>query len=322
MMRTRFALCSLVLGLTILAPGAVAAEKLKVVASFSILGDLVQRIGGDAVDLTTLVGPDQDAHGFEPSANDQREVAGADMLVANGLGFETWLDRLTDAAGFKGQLVVATTGIEALGLAAHDDDEHEQDAQDHAEEGHDDHDHDAHHDHGEFDPHAFQDAQLVLRYIDNIAAGLTAARPDAAAFFQGNADALKAEFTALDAELKAGFTSLPAEHRRVLTSHDAFAYFGRAYGIEFVGLQGSSTESEPTAQDLKEVIGQIQSGHLHAVFLENMTDPRFVETLAADTGIKVGGELFADALSGPDGPAPDLLSLFRHNQSELMKALQ
>lgn len=295
-MRPRLALVALILGLITLASAAQAAEKLKVVASFSILADLTQRIGGAAIDLTTLVGPDQDTHGFEPSAQDQRAVAGAELLVANGLGFETWLDHLTEAAGFKGRLVVASAGIEALPRAGHDE--------------------------GDVDPHAFQDARLVLRYIDNIVAGLVAAQPENAKLFQENAAALKAAFTALDAELKASFAALPAAHRRVLTSHDAFAYFGRAYGIDFVGLQGGSAGSEPTAQDLKEVIEQIEAGRLRAAFLENMTDPRFVETLAADTGIKVGGALYADALSGPDGPVPDLLSLFRHNQSELLKALQ
>jgi zinc/manganese transport system substrate-binding protein len=297
---------------------AAAQEKLKVVATFSILGDLTQRVGGDAIDLTVLVGPDLDAHGFEPNAADQRAVAEADVLVANGLGFEAWLERLTEAADFKGRLVTATDGIAALPWKEHhgeEDGAHE--GEDHAEE---DPDHD--HDHEDFDPHAFQDALLVLTYIDNIAAGLSAVRPAHVAMFDKNADALKAEFTALDAELKASLGALPAGQRRVLTSHDAFGYFAHAYGIEFVGLQGVSTEGEPTAQDLKGVIEQIQAGKIRAVFLENMSDPRFVETLTQDTGIKVGGALYADALSGPDGPAPDLLSLFRHNQSELLKTLQ
>ena len=137
-----------------------------------------------------------------------------------------------------------------------------------------------------------------------------------------NAEALKAEFSVLDADLKASLAAIPAAHRRILTSHDAFGYFAHAYGVEFVGLQGSSTEGEPTAQDLKRVIEQIKAGKIHAVFLENMSDPRFVETLASDTGAKVGGELYADALSDRDGPAADLLSLFRHNQSELLKVLK
>lgn len=287
-----------------------AQEKVRVVATFSILGDLTQRIGGDKIELVTLVGPDQDAHGFDPTAEDQRAVAGADLVIANGLGFETWLERLTEAAEFKGRLVMASAGIAPLPWEEHDEHEHEEEDEDHD------------HAHESGDPHAFQDAHLVLTYIDNIAAGLAAVQPADSALFTATAATLKAEFAALDADLKARFSALPAGQRRILTSHDAFGYFGRAYGIDFVALQGVSTDSEPSAQDLKRVIEEITHGGIRAVFLENMSDPRFVETLAEDTGVRVGGALYADALSGPDGPAPDLLSLFRHNQSELLKALQ
>lgn len=320
-MLSKLTLLPVILGTLILAANPVAADdKLRAVATFSILGDLTQRVGGAAVDVVTLVGPDQDAHGFDPTAADQRAVAGAEVLIANGLGYETWLDRLTEAAGFKGLLVVASAGIEPLPWEAEEGHEghgeHEED-----EHAHDGHEHDGH-DHGAVDPHAFQDARLVLTYIDNIAAGLTAARPQEAALFRQNAEALKAEFSALDTDLKASLAAIPAERRRILTSHDAFGYFARAYGIDFVGLQGMSTESEPSAQDLTAVIEQIKAGRITAVFLENMSDPRFVETLAADTGVKIGGELYADALSAPDGPAPDLLALFRHNQRQLLEALQ
>lgn len=287
-----------------------AEDKIPVVATFSIVGDLTQRIGGDAISLTTLVGPDEDAHVFEPAADAQRAVAGAKLLVANGLGFEPWLARLTEAAGFKGELVEATKGIEPLAWTGEEED--------HAAEetGADDHDHEA------VDPHAFQDPKLVLTYIDNIAAGLIAVDPAQAAIFQKNADALKLQFRALDADLTASIGILPSDKKRVLTSHDAFQYFGHAYGVQFIGVQGVSTESEPSAQDLKNIVEQIKAGKINAVFIENMNDPRFIESLAADTGIAVGGDLYADALSGPDGPASDLLSLYRHNQNELLKALK
>jgi zinc/manganese transport system substrate-binding protein len=303
------ALMSLCLALT--AP-ALADDRLKVVATFSILGDLTGKIGGDAIDLTTLVGPDVDAHAFDPTAEAQRAVVGADILVANGLGFEPWLARLVEAAAFKGVLVEATKGIEPLasGEAAHE--EHEGEA---AEAEHD-------HEHGEADPHAFQDPKLVLTYIDNIAAALAAAAPAEAAVFQRNAEALKAQFRDLDADLMATLGALPAERKRILTSHDAFRYFGHAYGIDFVGVQGVSTDAEPSAQDLKLIVEQIRAGNIKAVFVENMNDPRFIETLAEDTGLTVGGDLFSDALSKPSGPAGDLLALFRHNQKELLEALQ
>lgn len=286
-----------------------AEGKVPVVATFSIVGDLTQRIGGDAISLTTLVGPDEDAHVFEPSADAQRAVAGAKLLIANGLGFEPWLARLTEAAAFKGTLVEATKGIKPLAWTGEEEKEGDAVAAE-------DHDHDA------VDPHAFQDPKLVLTYIDNIAAGLAEVAPADAATFQKNADDLKLQFRALDADLTASIGILPAEKKRVLTSHDAFQYFGHAYGIAFIGVQGMSTESEPSAQDLKRIVEQIKAGKINAVFIENMNDPRFIESLAADTGIAVGGDLYSDALSGPDGPAGDLLSLYRHNQSELLKALK
>lgn len=271
-------------------------DRLPVVATFSILGDLTQRIGGDAISLTTLVGPDQDAHGFEPTAESQRAVAGAKLMIANGLGFEPWLERLVEAAAFNGKLVEATHGITPL--ASHGEEQ------------------------AEGDPHAFQDPKMVLKYIDNIAAGLAEGTPAQAALFRKNAEDLKQQFRALDAELAATLGALPAAQKRVLTSHDAFQYFGHAYGIEFVGVQGINTEAEPSARDLKRIVEQIQSGEIKAVFIENMNDPRFVESLAKDTGIKVGGDLYSDALSAADGPASDLLSLFRHNQDELLKVLR
>lgn len=306
----RFSLVALAFAL-ISHAAARADEKIPVVATFSIVGDLTQRIGGDAISLTTLVGPDEDAHVFEPAADAQRAVAGAKLLVANGLGFEPWLQRLTEAAAFKGKLVEATKGIEPLAWTG-DEGGHDSDAGAEASD----------HDPDSVDPHAFQDPKLVLTYIDNIAAGLAEVDPADAPTFQRNADALKLQYRALDADLTASIGILPANKKRVLTSHDAFQYFGHAYGIQFIGVQGVSTESEPSARDLKNIVEQIKAGKINAVFIENMNDPRFIESLSADTGITVGGDLYADALSGPDGPASDLLSLYRHNQEELLKALK
>lgn len=296
-------------------PAAWAEPPLKVVATFSIVADLTKKIGGDAISLTTLAGPGADAHTFEPSAEAQRAVAGARLVVANGLGFEPWLDRLLGAAGFTGDLVIATKGIEPLAWTAEGAHDDEEGAAEGAESGHD-------HDHEAVDPHAFQDPKLVLTYIDNIEAGLAAADPGHANDFAVNADALKAEFKKLDAELLASLGAIPPQDRRILTSHDAFQYFGHAYGLTFIGVQGGSTDSEPSAQDLKNIVRQIEEGGIRALFLENMTDPRFIKTVAEDTGANLGGELYSDSLSDADGPAQDLVSLFRHNQAELMKALQ
>ena len=270
---------------------ALAQDKPVAVATFSILADLTQRVAGDHAQVLTLVGPNGDAHVFEPGPKESAELAHADLLIANGLGFEPWLQRLEDASGFIGKVVLASDGVTPL-----------------AAEG--------------VDPHAFQDLANAQIYVANIAKGLSEAAPDHAADFKANADKLIAEITALDQQLKAEFGAIPQERRRVLTSHDAFHYFGRAYGIEFVSVQGLSTEAEPTADDLVKVVRQARDGHLSAIFLENMSDPRLAETVAQETGLRVGGELYADALSEAGGPAPDYLSLVRHNAQQLLAGMQ
>jgi zinc/manganese transport system substrate-binding protein len=288
---------------------ALAQDKPVAVATFSILANLTQRVAGDRAQVLTLVGPNGDAHVFEPGPKESAELAGADLLIANGLGFEPWLHRLEDASGFKGKVIVASDGVAPLAA----DEEHEGEAHDEGEEGH-------HHE--GIDPHAFQDLANAQIYVTNIAKGLSEVAPDHAADFKANADTLIAEIAALDQQLKADFAAIPQEKRRVLTSHDAFHYFGRAYGIAFVSVQGLSTEAEPTADDLVRVVRQARDGHLSAIFLENMSDPRLAETVAQESNVRMGGELYADALSDPSGPAPDYLSLIRYNAKQLLAAMQ
>jgi zinc/manganese transport system substrate-binding protein len=286
---------------------ALAQDKPVAVATFSILADLTQRVAGDHAQVLTLVGPNGDAHVFEPGPKESAELAHADLLIANGLGFEPWLQRLEDASGFKRKIILASDGVTPLAAEEeHDGEEHEE--EDHHHEG--------------VDPHAFQDLANARIYVANIANSLSEAAPDHAADFKANADKLIAEITALDQQLKADFGAIPQERRRVLTSHDAFHYFGRAYGIEFVSVQGLSTEAEPTADDLVKVVRQARDGHLSAIFLENMSDPRLAETVAQESGVRMGGELYADALSEADGPAPDYLSLVRHNARQLLAGMQ
>jgi zinc/manganese transport system substrate-binding protein len=293
----------------LLLPGTMRAEDQPVaVATFSILADLTQRIAGGHAQVLTLVGPNGDAHVFEPGPRESQELAGADLLIANGLGFEPWLQRLEDASGFEGKVVVASDGVTPLAV-----EEEHQEHEGEAEEGH-------HHE--GVDPHAFQDLANARIYVANIEKGLSEAAPAHAADFKANADALIAEIAALDQQLRADFGTIPEAKRRVLTSHDAFAYFGRAYGIDFVSVQGLSTEAEPTAADLIKVVRQARDGHLSAIFLENMSDPRLAETVAQESDVRVGGELYADALSDPSGPAPDYLSLIRYNAKQLLAAMQ
>ncbi|MEM6357518.1 MAG: zinc ABC transporter substrate-binding protein [Pseudomonadota bacterium] len=468
------------------APTTVPAEEpMPVVATFSILGDMVTRIGGEHIAVATLVGPDGDAHVYQPTPADARVVSDADLLFVNGLEFEGWMDRLIDASGFDGMRVVATDGIDPIPFEegdhddhgdehghddhghddhAHDDhghgdhshgdhafewagvfdlepgtytwsfakvdgdyadpamkmvvlaaddieaveeaaealiesdaseakvdgetltpkniayslnfdaskdttvfsvevteggtyafftehmpfefeaDEHffkdasradvepiaqepEGDHHDHAH-GHDDHDgHDEHagghhgHHHGAFDPHAWQSLSMAVSYVDNITEALAKADPANAADFYQNRASYVAEIEALEAEIREIVAALPEDRRTVVTSHDAFGYFEASYGLTFKAPQGLSTESEPSAADVAEMIEQIRDENISAVFVESITDNRLLEQIANETGATIGGTLYSDALSGPDGPASTYLDMMRHNATTLATAL-
>ena len=292
----------LALGLALLPAPLLAAGKLPVVASFSILGDMTQRIGGERIALTTLVGPDGDAHVYEPGPADAKALAAAGVLVVNGLGFEGWMDRLEQAAGFERVKVVASEGVEPLVLAD-------------GEEGHD-------HDHGAVDPHAWQSVANAQIYVRNIAAALERADPEGAATYRANADAYLAELRSLDEAIRADLAAIPADERVLVTSHDAFAYFAAAYDVKVLAPQGVSTESEASAADVAELIRQIRDLGVRAVFVETITNPRLVEQIGRETGAAVGGTLYSDALSGPDGPAATYVDMMRRNAELIVAALQ
>lgn len=294
--------------LVLLAGPTFAADRLPVVASFSILGDMVGRVGGDRVAVTTLVGPDGDAHVYEPTPDDVKAVAAAKLLVVNGLGFEGWMDRLAEASGYAGPVTVASQGVAAREMAEEDEGEH-------AEADHSDHDH-----HG-VDPHAWQDVANAVTYVKNIAAGLDVADPAGKATYDANAAAYVAELEALDAEVRTAMAALPAERRKIITSHDAFGYFGAAYGLTLLAPEGVSTESEASAADVARIIRQIRDDAIPAIFVENIKDRRLVDQIAAETQAVVGGELYTDALSAKDGPAPTYVEMVRRNIRTLTEAL-
>jgi len=295
-----------------------ATTKIPVVASFSILGDLVKEVGGDRVAVTTLVGPNGDAHVFQPAPADAKKVASAQIVFVNGLGFEGWIDRLVKASGTKAEIVVATKGITPREMADEDED-------DHAAQGHKDHDHakkgEHDHDHGGIDPHAWQSVANAEIYVANIRDALIAADPAGKAAYEANASAYTAKLEALDAQVKAAMAAIPESRRRIITSHDAFGYFGAAYGIEFIAPQGVSTESEASAKDVARIIRQIKAENIPAVFMENISDPRLVKRIAKETQAKIGGELFSDALSDDKGPASTYIDMMKNNITQLSSAL-
>ncbi len=298
-----------------------AAQPLQAVASFSILGDIVREVGGDDVQLTTLVGPDGDAHEYEPTPADAKKLSAAKVLFVNGLDFEVWLPRLVKASGFAGHTVVASQGVTPRKFAGHD---HGHDDKDH------DHDHgsahahggeDGHH-HGDADPHAWQNLANGVIYARNVADGLAAADPAHADAYRKRADAYIARLQAADAAVRKTFAAIPAQRRKVVTSHDAFGYFGDAYGVQFISAVGVSTAAEPAAGDVARIIEQVKRDKVPAVFVENITSPRLVQQIARETGAKVGGTLYSDALSKPGQPGATYLEMFEWNVRQLAAALQ
>jgi zinc/manganese transport system substrate-binding protein len=268
-----------------------AEDRLNVVASFSILGDLVKNVGGDKVDVTTLVGPNGDVHVYTPAPSDAKKNADARLLVMNGLGLEGWLPRLVQSAGSKATIVTASNGIAPLQLGS------------------------------DADPHAWQSVANVRIYVANIRDALIAADPADAAVFRANAERYLGELNALDAEVRADIAKIPPERRKVISTHNAFGYFAAAYGVTFIAPVGVSTESEPSARDIATLIQQIKAAKIPAVFLENLGDDRLIRRIAAETGAKAGGTLYSDSLTDEKGPAPTYIALVRHNIKALTSAL-
>jgi zinc/manganese transport system substrate-binding protein len=295
---------SLLLALSSFAVMAVAAEPIQVVASFSILADLTQRVGGDRVKVNTLVGQNADAHVYQPTPADAKTIAQASLVIVNGFGFEGWIDRLVKSSGYRGPLLIASAGVRTL-------------KRPHLQGN----DHDAHAHDGEIDPHAWQDLSNGLRYVDNIAQALGQADPAGERIYRANAAKYKQEISALDAELRQTFNSIARERRRVVTAHDAFGYFSRAYGVAFISPVGINTDAEPSAADVGRIIRQIRREKIPAVFMESISDPRLLERIRQESGARIGGVLYSDSLSKTDGPAPTYLAMMRHNAATLAAAL-
>jgi zinc/manganese transport system substrate-binding protein len=288
-MRLRSTLICLAVALT--AQPSLAADRLSVVASFSILGDFARQVGGDRVDVTTLVGPDSDVHVYTPSPHDARDVGAAKLVIINGLGLEGWMPRLLQASGSKAQVAMASQGVTPLKRGA------------------------------DADPHAWQSVKNAMIYVRNIRAALVAVDPADAEAFKSNAERYLAELDALDRDVHAAVDKVPPARRKVISTHNAFGYFADAYGIQFIAPLGVSTETEPSARDMAEIVGRIRQAQIPAVFLENFNDDRLVGRIAAETGAKVGGTLYSDALSDENGPAPTYIDMVRHNIKALTSAL-
>ena len=295
-MRTRLLCIALAI---VLASGSGAKaqtpEKLPVVATFSILADFVRNVGGARVGVTALVGPDGDTHIYQPTPEDAERLGAARLIVVNGLGLEGWIDRLIKTSSAKASVIVAAKGLKPQQMR---------------EEGR-----------IESDPHAWQSIAGAKLYVKNILDGLIAADPEGESTYRSNAKDYLAKLDALEEEVLAAIGNIPPERRQIITTHDAFGYFGSAYGFRFIAPEGISTETEPSARDVAKIIRQIKAAKIPAVFLENIADPRLMKQIAAETGAKIGGALFSDALSPPDGPAATYIDMMRYNVSQLSAAL-
>lgn len=294
--------------LAIALPARGASSRLPVVACFSILADLVRQIGGDSVAVASLVGPDADAHVFEPTPQAARQLQQARVLVSNGLGFEAWLPRLKASAGFRGLEVMATRGVTPRLFTPH--------AHPPSRQGRH-----AHHHGDDRDPHAWQNVRHVVTYVRNIADGLAEADPADAAGYRARADAYVSRLNALDAGIRQTFAALPSERRGVVTAHDAFGYYAEAYGLRIIPARGFSTAAEPSARDIAALIGLVRRERISAVFLENIADSRLLERLARETGAVVGGRLYSDALSPAGGPAATYVEMMEFNTATLFRSL-
>jgi zinc/manganese transport system substrate-binding protein len=268
-----------------------AQEKINVVASFSILGDFAKNVGGERIDVTTLVGPNSDVHVYTPAPADAKKIADAKLVIINGLGLEGWLPRLVQSSGSKAAIVTATSGIAPRKLGS------------------------------DADPHAWQSVVNAKIYLANIRDALIAAEQAGAPAYRANADAYLAKLDALDREVREAVAQIPEARRKVISTHDAFGYFAAAYGIAFIAPQGVSTESEPSARDIAAIITQIRTGKIPAVFLENISDPRLMRRISAETGARIGGTLVSDSLTAENGAAPTYIDMVRHNIKALTSAL-
>jgi zinc/manganese transport system substrate-binding protein len=264
---------------------------LNIVASFSILGDFARNVGGERVNVTTLVGPDSDVHVYTPAPADAKKIADAKLVIINGFGLEGWLPRLVQSSGGKATIVTASQGITARRLGS------------------------------DADPHAWQSVANAKIYVTNIRNALVAADPADADAYRANAERYLAKLDALDREIREAIAQIPAGRRKVISAHNAFGYFGAAYGIEFIAPQGVSTESEASARDIGGIISQIKISKIPAVFLENISDPRLMRRISTETGAKIGGTLYSDSLTGEKGDAPTYIHMVRHNIKALTSAL-
>lgn len=284
-----------------------AAGEVKAVATFSILGDFVRQVGGERVQVSVLVEAGGDAHVFQPSPAQARTVSQAQLVFSNGLGYESWVKRLLQSASFKGTHVTVTQGLKPLISQS---------------SGGQGNDHGHGHAHGEADPHAWQSVKLAQQYVSNIAQALCKVDAQGCDMYKQNAKNYSAELTRLDADIATAWAAIPVASRKVITSHDAFAYYARDHQVRFLAAQGTSTDAQASAQGIARLVRQIKAEQIKALFVENIADARLIEQIGRETGVKPSGSLYSDSLSAPGGTAATYITMMRHNTQALTNAVK
>ncbi len=280
--------------LLILAPTSAYAARLKVVATFSVLGDIVSNVGGDNIELTTLVGPNADAHSYEPTPDAVKAIGNADLVIVNGLGFEGWMGRLIASSGYSGPVIVAAKEVTSLNVGEK----------------------------LEMDPHAWQSVTNVINYTGAIRDALNDADRGHSAKYKENAETYIRKLNELESWIQEQVASVPEGQRAVITTHDAFRYFGRYYGVRFLAPAGITNESSPSAADMAHIESLMRAQKIRAIFFENVSDDKIIKQLQQDSGAYIGGTLYSDALSPPTGPAPTYISMMKHNVAALVEGMK
>ncbi|WP_409361477.1 metal ABC transporter solute-binding protein, Zn/Mn family [Bartonella heixiaziensis] len=282
---------------------ASAHNKIKVVASFSILADLVKNVGGDHISMTTFVGPNANTHTYEPTPHDTKALKEAHIIFINGLHLESFMDRLLTASGTKAPLIKVSTNIPPLEIENNK------------------HDVQQNHHHSSIDPHAWQTIPNVVIYVKNIATALCKIDTQSCANYSKNANAYIQKLNEMQTRITKQISTIPKDKRIIITSHDAFDYFAQEYGFIILAPQSASIEAEATAADVAKLIKQIKTNKVTALFVENISNPRLIEQISKETGLKIGGTLYSDALSDENGPAATYLNMMEHNVKTIIDAI-
>jgi zinc/manganese transport system substrate-binding protein len=300
--RVFVAATSIAAALLTLIPANARADKIPVVATFSVIADMVTQVAEDRVHLTTIVGPDGDSELYRPTMADAKTVAEAKIVFMNGINdeFEPWLEPLLKQAKFAGAKVVVSRGAKTISASEENTPSGKPKP-------------------AELDQHAWLDPKNGIIYVNNIAEALAKYDPENAAPYRARAAAYVDDLKALDTWAKAEMAAIPPAKRRIISSHDSLEYLAKAYNITLISVNGWTNNAEPSAAELARLTQQIKKERVHALFLDSITDPRVMQRIGQEAGISVGDTLYGDALSKPGGPAGTYVKMIRHD-IEALKA--